>query len=111
MSSEVWIVLIVAAAVVIVLVIFRDRLGQFGLKANKSGFDVKLSGQPREAPSAALGSTVIRGNRQRGWKHRINIWRPAFVEDNVQRGAENEIVAGPDHVSNGDRKSISEKNR
>ncbi len=109
MSNEVWIVLILAAAVVIVLVIFRDRLGQFGLKANRGGVNVKLTGQPREAPSLAPGTTVIRGNRQRGWKHRINIWRPAFVEDNIQRGAENEIVAGPDQTSNGVRRPVGEK--
>ena len=89
MSSEVWIVLIVAAAVVIVLVIFRDRLGQFGLKANRGGFDVgKLKRSTARSAFAAPGSTVIRGNRQRGWKHRINIWRPAYVEDNIQRGAD-----------------------
>jgi hypothetical protein len=106
MSSEVWIVLIVASAVVIVLMIFRDRLAQFGLKANRSGIDVKLQNQPRRAPSAEPGGTVIRGNRQTGWRNRINIWRRAFVQDNVQRGVENEVVAGPDQVSNRDRESI-----
>ena len=107
MSSEVWIVLIVAAAVVIVLVIFRDRLGQFGLKANRGGFDVKLKVN-REAPSAAPGSTVAATGSAAG-EFGFSIWRPAYVEDNIQRGAD-EIVVGPTR-SPTEHQSIGEKNR
>jgi hypothetical protein len=111
MSGEVWTVLIIAGAVVIVLVLFRDRLRNFRLRADHKGVDVNLQGQPRKEAVGGAGGVVIQGNRQFGWKHLIGVGRRAIVRDNIQAGSDNKIVARPDPTSNGTSSPILEKKK
>lgn len=108
MSNQVWTVLIAAVAVVVVLVMFRDRLVNFRMKASHRGVDVDLRGQPRQQSAAGPGAVVIQGNRQLGWMHRIFAGRPAIISDNVQTGAKSQIDARPDRVPGGTQVSNSD---
>ena len=66
MSDNVWIVLIVAAAVVVVLYMFRDSLDVFKFKASKTGLNAELkrqktktkeNGSVKQQAAGGLGST------------------------------------------------------
>lgn len=98
MGDQVWTVLIVAIALVVVLVALRDRLRNFTMRASQKGLDVKMQAQPRRQSAAVPGAVVIQGNRQLGWMHKIFASRPAIISDNVQTGAKSGIEARPDPV-------------
>jgi hypothetical protein len=101
MNDTVWIVLIVALAVVVVLFIFRSSLSSFFLKANKEGLEAKLQthepadNQANPAPSSS--GVTISGNRQLGDRNKIVVERDQVnVRDNVQTGRRQEIEVKPD---------------
>lgn len=85
MSDTVLKVLIIAVAVVIVLVIFRDKLGKFYIKFK--GMDASMETRDR-------ASVNISGNVQLGEKHVIQTDRSDVnISENLQEGKENLIDA------------------
>ena len=104
MNSTVWIVLIVAAAVIVILYMFRGTLSRFFLKANKEGLEAELeTREPTDATSASAGKGVsghsinISGNRQIGRDNEIAVERPGVnIIDNLQVGDEQTIQVEAD---------------
>ena len=97
MSDTVLIALIIAAAVVVVLFLFRKQLHRFSLKASGKGLETKLEARtPTASPERQAGIT-IRGSRQVGEGNIIDVGRSGVnVEDNTQLGTEQKIVIRPD---------------
>lgn len=99
MSETVQIILIVAAAVLVVLFLFRNQLKDFIFKAGPQGLETHLStrepqpGAEQAAPSPGQRpSVVVRGNVQSGQDHEIRVRRSDVeVSDNLQEGARDEI--------------------
>jgi hypothetical protein len=104
-NGQVWTVLIVAIAVVIVLVVFRDRLREFWITANKQGLRAKLKSEPRRESPPEVSDVVIERNRLIGWKHLIDVARKAIVRRNVLLGEKSEIKVRPDSVSEKERRA------
>jgi hypothetical protein len=102
MTETTWIVLIIAATVLIVLFIFRRQLKDFILKVNSGGLDAHLSThspQPDQGSStpAAPRGVKISGNKMFGWLQRIFVRHDqAEVSDNVMAGGKQDIVAVAD---------------
>ena len=90
-------VLVNAAAVVVVLFLFRKQLHRFSLKASGKGLETKLEARkPTASPERQAGIT-IRGSRQVGEGNIIDVGRSGVnVEDNTQLGTEQKIVIRPD---------------
>jgi hypothetical protein len=95
MSETTWIVLIVTAAVIVVLWMFRGTLSRFFLRANRDGVEAELQTRESEgtpsAPSPAPGVNIS-GNRQLGKDNEIAVGRDNVnVSDNLQAGEEQSI--------------------
>jgi hypothetical protein len=105
MSDNVLMVLIVAAAVVVVLFIFRDRLTGFRLKANQTGVETELTAQERErarpvekagdglSPQAGVdvSENVQVGERQEIRVRKSGLWDRIRVRGNKQLGRDQKI--------------------
>lgn len=96
MDNSVWIVLIVAVAVIVVLYMFRGALSKFFLKANRNGVEAGL--ETREMPSSGMPDTNsphkvnISGNKQIGAEQKINVAQSDVnVSDNLQAGRKQSI--------------------
>ncbi len=102
MTETTWIVLIVAATVLVVLFIFRRQLKDFILKINSGGLDAQLSThdpQPGQESStlAAKRGVKISGNKMFGWLQRILVRHDdAEVSNNVMAGGKQDITAVTD---------------
>jgi hypothetical protein len=101
MSESIWIVLIVAATVVVVLFMFRGALANFFLKASQDGFEAGLEthdpAPTDDSPAPGEGGVNITGNWQVGWKSKIGVNRKDVnVSDNLQLGPEQDITVHPD---------------
>ena len=119
MSDTAIIVLIVAAAVIVALFIFRRQLSKFIFKASREGLEAELTTHPPEgarapedarppetvpapapaAPAAAPQQPTVslRGNVQQGADHVIDVRRDGVeVVENLQEGEGQEISVGPD---------------
>lgn len=95
MSDTVQIGLIIAFVVIVVLFMFRERLRNFMIKANKDGVEANLdAGQGVSQAGKNKRATVnISGNKQIGNKNRIDVGRTNVnVEKNLQKGNNQEIV-------------------
>jgi hypothetical protein len=106
MSDPVRIALIVAAAVVIALIIFRRQLSSFLFKATKDGIEAELKTHT-QSPSGSAGdspagrpksaSVNIKRNRLFGWGNRIDVERDDVnVEENTQLGGNQELTVKSD---------------
>jgi hypothetical protein len=85
MSDIVLEVLIIAVAVVVILIFFRDKLGKFYIKFK--GMDASLETRNR-------ASVDISGNVQSGKRHKIQTnLKDVKISDNLQEGEENLIDA------------------
>jgi len=94
MNNTVWIALIVAAAVVIVLYIFRHRLRDFNLRASRKGLETGFSTHEQEQSPGV----VISGNVQDGQRHKIEVGRENVqVRENLQEGEDHEISVTSDN--------------
>jgi len=97
MSDQVLIVLIVAAAIVIVLYLFRDRLKKFTIKGSQDNLEANLEAYKDTAqnePGAAGQSygVNISGNKQVGKDNKIKVAQSSVnVSDNTQMGQGQEI--------------------
>lgn len=97
MSDTVLIVLIVVAAVIVVLWMFRSSLSRFFIKANKEGMEAELQthdnheqneGTPGERPDVN-----VRSNWQVGRGNKIRVsGKEADVSDNRQLGEDQDIT-------------------
>jgi len=98
MSDAVWIVMIVAAAVVVTLYLYRRRLRDFFLKADRQGLEARLSTHPEDSSVApAKPGVKISGNVQRGREHEISVARDDVeINDNLQEGRGQKITVKPD---------------
>ena len=100
MTETTWIVLIVAVAVVIAFLIYRN-LKNFGIKANPDGVEAQFSTHPPQpgqtsTPAPSPGVTIS-GNKMFGWLQRIFVRRDqADVSNNVMAGVKQDIIAIPD---------------
>jgi hypothetical protein len=109
MSDPVLIALIIAAAVVIALIIFRRQLGSFLFKATKDGIEAELKTQTHAAVDGTSNSTAgrsnpvnvnIKRNRLFGWGNRIDVERDdADIEENTQLGGNQDITVKSDRPS------------
>jgi hypothetical protein len=91
MNETVQMALIVAIAVVIVMVIFRQRLSSFLFKATRKGVEAKL-----HAGSTSDGINIS-GNVQKGQRQVIDVSRNNVnVEKNVQLGKDQTIIVASD---------------
>lgn len=119
MSDTVIITLIIAAAVLIALYIFRRQLKDFIFHINKDTgiqteihthapqppFPTSESAQPTplSPQSSALNPSssgvTISGNVQRGKNHSITAERPATITDNRQTGQGHVIAAAAPHIT------------
>jgi hypothetical protein len=97
MNDTVLIVAIVAAAVVIVLYVFRRQLSEFVFKATRSGVEAQLKTHAPDAGAstgepAPTRSTVVSGNRLVGRRNTIDVeGRDAEVSDNTLAGSDQGI--------------------
>jgi hypothetical protein len=91
MSDTAITVLIVAVAIVVVLFVLRERLGDFSMRANGKGIETRVKAH---APTA-MPKTSIRRNLQCGSGNEIDAGDEAVVEENVQEGTEHKISARP----------------
>lgn len=96
MSDSVWIVLIIAGAVVLVLFLFRKQLSSFLFKANKEGVEAELKTRKQEMDRSAKtgrgAGVTIRVNKQIGKGNVIDVGTPKTdVEDNLQLGNDQKI--------------------
>ena len=92
-SEAVWIVAIVAAAIVIVLFFLRDKVKTFRLKADGSGLDTTLeTGSP--AANGAPNGISVSGSRMIGKNQKISVKggdAPVAVDRNTMIGEGQEI--------------------
>ena len=100
MSETVWIVLIIAIAVIVVLFMFRGALARFFLKASQDGFEAELETREQGPTGSQAGQssagTNISGNWQVGRQNKIDVGQPdTNVSDNLQLGREQDITARP----------------
>ena len=100
MSETVWIVLIIAIAVIVVLFMFRGALARFFLKASQDGFEAELETREQELTGSQAGqstaSTNISSNWQIGRENKIDVGQAdTNVSDNLQIGSEQDITARP----------------
>ena len=96
MSETVQIVLIISVAVIVVLIIFRERLSRFMLKAGKDGLETELETQKKaQKPTAhRKGDLSITGNKQVGRGNIIDVERSdSNVDNNLQLGDNQRITA------------------
>jgi hypothetical protein len=100
MDSTIWIALIVAAAVIIVLFMFRRDIRKFFVKASRDGVEAGLETRdPAPSPPPAAGGAPgrapgvnIKGNTQAGAGNRIGVAQSDVnVEDNKQLGRDQSI--------------------
>lgn len=103
MTDTVLIVLIIALAVIVVLLFFRNQLSRFLFKANREGIEAELQthkpvpGATSSTATSGAGGVAIRGNKQVGEGNAIDVGRDnVVVEDNVQRGKDQKIQVRPD---------------
>jgi hypothetical protein len=92
MNPKVQIVLIIAAAVVIVLIIYKNRLSKFKLKANEKGVETELNADDGKTQGNNDG-IVISGNKQIGKDNKIKVssLNKAKIDKNTQKGDRQEI--------------------
>lgn len=103
MDNAIWIVLIVAVAVIVVLFMFRRDIRKFFLKASRDGVEAGLEtrdpGQvfpPGGVPTGRAPGVTIKGNKQIGTKNEISVSRSSVnVEDNTQLGRDQSIEVKP----------------
>lgn len=112
MSDTVLVVLIIAVAIVIVLLVFREQLSRFIFKANKEGIEAQLdTRQEQDAakPRRQAGVTISK-NKQFGKGNVIDVGRnDVDVEDNTQLGEDQKIMARPDNPANSQKAKTSRK--
>jgi FtsZ-interacting cell division protein ZipA len=106
MSDTVIIVLIVAIAVIIVLVLFRNQLKRFGIRADEKGIQAELETQDRSEGSSATGQPPgtqkragvrISGTTQAGRDNVVEVSRDDVEIENVkQLGESQQIRVKPD---------------
>lgn len=97
-ENTVLIVAVVAIAVIVVLLMFRERLRSFGFKAGKNGVEANLetSQQAKSQTKQTGGSITISGNKQIGKGNQIDVGRSNVnVVKNLQKGENQRIVARP----------------
>lgn len=110
-SNTVWIVLIIAIALILVLFMFRRQLREFILKVTRAGVELELKNNqstedhPVPVNKAKRGpGTRIIGNIQFGKHNRIeNNQSNASIEDNKQIGGGN-IISNPNSFTNEHKK-------
>ena len=103
MDSTIWIALIVAAAVIIVLFMFRHDIRKFFVKASRDGVEAGLEthdpGQSAPPGGAAPGHPYgvnIKNNKQIGAGNKIGVGQSNVnVEDNMQLGRDQSIEVKP----------------
>ncbi len=89
MTDTVWITLIIAVALVIILIVFRDKLSKFSLKAK--GLDTKMETHaPPSSSGINVSSNVMEGKKQGIETSGGNI----NVKNNIMKGEEQKIKAG-----------------
>jgi hypothetical protein len=100
-SETVWIVLIIAVAVIVVLYMFRGALASFFLKATQEGFEAGL--ETREQPPSddqaehSPADVNVSDTWQIGRKNKIAVGRSdTNVSKSRQIGEEQEITVEPD---------------
>lgn len=93
-ENTVLIVAVVAIAVIVVLLMFRERLRSFGFKAGKDGLEANLeTSQQGKSQGSRSRSVEISGNKQIGKGNEIDVGRSNVnVEENLQRGNNQKIV-------------------
>lgn len=102
MDNTVWIVLIVAGAVLLVLFMFRGVLSKFFLKANREGVEAGI--ETRESHPVAPTSEAdshpyavnISRNKQLGMDNKIDVAQSNVnISDNTQAGRGQAIEVKP----------------
>ncbi len=104
MSDAVLITLVIAAAVIVVLFLFRDQLKAFIFKANREGVEAQLhTYEPQQdkpsqmADAAPNPDVVISGNELMGTGNEIDVGRSSVqIDKNVLSGDEGKIRVRPD---------------
>ena len=97
MSDTVLTVLIVALAVVVVLYLFRGQLRRFLFKANREGIEAELTTRAEAGRQGRQDGINISRSKQIGKGNVIEIGRrDVNVEDALQLGEDQKIVAKPD---------------
>lgn len=103
MDNAVWIALIVAAAVIVVLFMFRRDIRKFFVKASRDGVEAGLEtrdpGQSTPPGGVAPGRTAgvnVKGNKQIGAGNKISVGQSNVnIEDNAQVGHDQSIEVKP----------------
>lgn len=105
MSEKVWLYLIVAVAVLLIVLMLRQRLSRLFFKGAgvETGLETHAQGGVSEGgatkPAARSKGFRIFGNWQIGKGNRIESGRSdANIEENRQLGVDQEIVAKPDRA-------------
>ncbi len=84
MNNTVLIALIIAVAVVIILIVLKDRLGKFSLKANPDGINANLE--------ARSGGVTISKSKQTGKGHDMTVSRDdVTITEYEQDGEEHKL--------------------
>lgn len=106
MDSTVWIALIIAAAVIVILFMFRPALKKFFLRADQGGIEAGI--ETREVPAAQPSTDAtpnqahaieISHNKLMGAKQKISVGRSDVkVSDNTQIGHNQAIEVKPPQV-------------
>jgi len=110
MNDTVLIVLIITIGVIVILLLFRNQLSRFLFKANREGIEAEMeTHNTREGKAAAAASpaatsgaesVTISRNKQVGRDNVIDVGRAnVAVEENLQRGENQEITVRPEPSS------------